>query len=81
MSYFCASLIETVWKRCLRVLQPCLAMSSLHTVFGCISYFVTRLSMYGLVALAQRGGKRPCAHLIDTMWKRCWPASACLIDT
>ena len=35
--------------------------------------------MYGLVALAQRG-KRPCTHLIDTLWKRCWPASVCLID-
>ena len=35
--------------------------------------------MYGLVALAQRG-KRPCTHLIDTLWKRCWPVSVCLID-
>ena len=64
----------------LHVLQPCLAISYLHTVFGCISYFVAWLSMYGLVALAQRG-KSPCAHLLDTLWKRCWPVSACLIDT
>ena len=67
-------------QRCLRVLQPCLAMFFLHTVFGCISYFVTWLSMYGLVALAQRR-KRPCVHLIDTLCKRCWPVSARLRNT
>ena len=85
MFYFCACLIETLWKRCLHMLQPtacrpCLAMSYLHTVFGCICYFVTWLSISGLVALAQCG-KRPCACLIDTLWKRCWPVSACLIET
>ena len=85
MFYFCACLIETLRKRCLHMLQPtacrpCLAMSYLHTVFGCICYFVTWLSISGLVALAQCG-KRPCACLIDTLWKRCWPASACLIET
>ena len=50
----------------------------LHRPHDCC--FVTWLSIYGLVALARRG-KRPCACLIGTLWKRCWHVSACLIET
>ena len=59
-----------------------LVTSTFVLVFGCISYFVTWfvtwLSIYGLVTLAQCR-KRPCAHLIDTLWKRSWPVSARLL--
>jgi hypothetical protein len=47
-------------------------LAALHRRYDC--YFVTWLSISGLVALAQRG-KRPCACLIDTLWKRCWHVS------
>jgi hypothetical protein len=53
-------------------------LAALHRRYDC--YFVTWLSISGLVALAQRG-KRPCACLIDTLWKRYWHVSACLIET
>ena len=58
----------------------CLAMSYLHTVLA-----VLATSSFGYLCMVWslwlNVGRGFVAHLIDTLWKRCWPASACLIDS
>ena len=79
---FCARLIETFGSDvglCYSQLRAShVLLAVLLGRYNC--YFVTWLSISGLVALAQ-SGKRPSACLIGTLWKRCWNVSACLIET
>ena len=63
-------------RNCVEAMFASVAAMFGHVLLTCVTW----LCMYVPVALVQRG-KKPCAHLIDTLWQRCWPVSACLIDT